>query len=85
MMPQRMTLLTMCSGEDYTLGVRLDKGILDVRKAVKVFDSGAPTTIDDLIRRGDQGLSELVEKAASSGRGFGGGKRNRVGSLHYQS
>jgi len=70
MMPQRMTLLTMRSGEGYTLGVKLDKGIVDVRKAAKAFKSGAPTTIDDLIRRGDQGLTELVDKAASSGRGF---------------
>ena len=69
MMPQRMTLLTMRSGEDYTLGVKLDEGILDVRKAAKVFKSGVPTTIDSLIRRGDQGLTELVEKAASSGKG----------------
>ena len=65
-MPRRMTLLTMRSGEDYTLGVKTDKGILDVRRAVKAFKSGAPTTIDDLIRRGDQGLAGLIEKALSS-------------------
>lgn len=69
-MPRQMTLLTMRSGEDYTLGVRLDKGILDVRKAAKAFKSGAPTTIDDLIHRGDQGLTELVAKALSSGKGL---------------
>jgi 2-keto-4-pentenoate hydratase/2-oxohepta-3-ene-1,7-dioic acid hydratase in catechol pathway len=69
-MPQRMTLLTMRSGEDYTLGVKLEKGILDVRKAAKAFQSGAPTTIDDLIRRGDQGLTELINKALSSGKGL---------------
>ena len=65
-MPRGMTLLTMRSGDDYTLGVRTDKGILDVRRAAKAFKSGAPTTIDDLIRRGDQGLTELLEKALSS-------------------
>jgi 2-keto-4-pentenoate hydratase/2-oxohepta-3-ene-1,7-dioic acid hydratase in catechol pathway len=70
MMPQRMTLLTMRSGEDYTLGVKLDKGILDVRKAAKAFKSGAPTTSDELIRRGDVGLTELVEKAVSRGKGL---------------
>ena len=69
-MPRKMTLLTMRSGEDYTLGVKLDKGILDVRKAAKMLKSGAPTTIDSLIRRGDQGLTELVEKAASSEKGL---------------
>ena len=69
-MPRRMTLLTMRSGDDYTLGVKLDKEILDVRKAAKMLKSGAPTTIDSLIRRGDQGLTELVEKAASGGKGL---------------
>jgi len=48
----------------------LEKGILDVRKAVKAFKSGAPTSIDDLIRRGDQGLTELIAKALSGGRGL---------------
>jgi 2-keto-4-pentenoate hydratase/2-oxohepta-3-ene-1,7-dioic acid hydratase in catechol pathway len=69
-MPRRMTLLTMRSGDDYTLGVRSEKGILDVQKAAKAFKSGAPTTIDDLIRRGDQGLTELVGKALASGKGL---------------
>ncbi len=69
-MARGMTLLTMRSGDDYTLGVKLDKGILDVRKAAKAFKSGTPTTIDSLIRRGDQGLTELVDKAASSGKGL---------------
>jgi 2-keto-4-pentenoate hydratase/2-oxohepta-3-ene-1,7-dioic acid hydratase in catechol pathway len=69
-MPRRMTLLTMRRGENYTLGVKTEKGILDVRKAAKAFKSGAPTTIDDLIRRGDQGLTELIEKALSNGKGL---------------
>ncbi len=69
-MAKRMTLLTMRSGEDYSLGVKLDKGILDVKKAAKAFKSKVPTTIDDLIRRGDQGLTELVDKATSSGKGL---------------
>jgi len=60
----------MRSGESYTLGVKMDKGIVDVRKAAKVFKSRAPTTIDELIRQGDQGLTELVEKAVSSSKGL---------------
>ena len=48
----------------------MDKGIVDVRKAAKVFKSRAPTTIDELIRQGDQGLTELVEKAVSSSKGL---------------
>ena len=69
-MPHGMTLLTMRSGEDYTLGVKLEKGILDVRKAAKAFKSKAPTTIDDLLWRGDQGLIELMNKALSRGKGL---------------
>jgi len=69
-MPRGMTLLTMRSGDDYTLGVKTEKGILDVRKSARAFKSRAPTTIDDLIRRGDQGLAELVEKALSGGKGL---------------
>jgi hypothetical protein len=69
-MARGITLLTMRSGDDYTLGVKTEKGILDVRKAVRAFKSGAPTTIDDLIRRGDQGLAELMEKALSGGKGL---------------
>ncbi len=61
--------MTMRSGEDYGLGVKLEKGILDVRKTAKALKSEAPTTIDDLLWRGDQGLTELVGKALSSGKG----------------
>ncbi len=68
MMPRQMTLVTMRRGKDYSLGVKLDQGILDVRKTAKVLKSKAPATMDDLIRRGDQGLSELVAKAVSSGK-----------------
>jgi len=70
MMPKQMTLLTIRKGEDYSLGVKLERGVLDVREAAKAFKSKAPTTMDDLIRRGAQGLTELVEKAISSGKGF---------------
>ena len=69
-MPRGMTLLTMRSGEDYSLGVKMEKGILDVRKAAKALKSEAPTTIDNLLRRGDQGLTELVGKVLSSGKGL---------------
>jgi 2-keto-4-pentenoate hydratase/2-oxohepta-3-ene-1,7-dioic acid hydratase in catechol pathway len=68
MMPRGMTLLTIQRGGEYSLGVRLDKGILDVRKAAKTHKSGAPSSIDDLIRRGDHGLTELINKALFSGK-----------------
>jgi 2-keto-4-pentenoate hydratase/2-oxohepta-3-ene-1,7-dioic acid hydratase in catechol pathway len=58
-----MTLVTLRSGDAYALGVKTDLGILDVLKTAKFMRSPAPTTIDDLIRRGDRGLTELVKVA----------------------
>jgi hypothetical protein len=61
--PKRMTFVTLHSGDVYSLGVKTDLGILDVLKTAKFIRSPAPTTIDDLIRRGDRGLTELVKVA----------------------
>ncbi len=61
--PKRMTFVTLRSGDAYALGVKTDLGILDVLKTAKFIRSPAPTTIDDLIRRGDRGLTELVKVA----------------------
>jgi len=43
--------------------VKTDLGILEVTKTAKFLRSPAPTTIEDLIRRGDRGLTELVKVA----------------------
>jgi 2-keto-4-pentenoate hydratase/2-oxohepta-3-ene-1,7-dioic acid hydratase in catechol pathway len=67
-MPKQMTLVTLRNGEGYSLGVKTDKGILDVKKAAKQFKSSAPTDIDELIRSGDRGLTELVKTAGASGK-----------------
>src|SRR6267143_1065409 len=61
--PKRMTFVTVRSGDAYGLGVKTDQGILDVAKTAKFVRSPAPTTIDDLIRRGERGLTELVKVA----------------------
>jgi 2-keto-4-pentenoate hydratase/2-oxohepta-3-ene-1,7-dioic acid hydratase in catechol pathway len=58
-----MTFVTLRSGDEYGLGVKTDLGILDVMLAAKFFRSSAPTGIDDLIRRGERGLSELIKVA----------------------
>lgn len=67
-MPKNMTFVTLRSGDDYRLGIKTDRGILDVRKAVAELRIQAPTTIDDVIRgRGDNGaLAGLVHKAQSA-------------------
>ncbi|HEV8096082.1 MAG TPA: fumarylacetoacetate hydrolase family protein [Burkholderiales bacterium] len=70
-MPKGMMLLTMRSGDRYTLGIKTDKGILDVAAAAKALKSGAPVTMDELLERGDSGLTELRDRAlASSGKGL---------------
>jgi len=69
--PKRMTFVTLHSGDVYGLGVKTDLGILDVAKTAKFIRSPAPTTIDDLIRRGDRGLTELVRwRSRARPRGF---------------
>src|SRR5713226_9657200 len=60
---KRMIFVTLRSVDAYGLGVRTDLGILDVTKTAKFLRSPAPTTIDDLGRRGDRGLTELVKVA----------------------
>ena len=65
-MARGMTLLTMRSGDAYTLGVKTAKGILDVAAAAKRFRSAAPTNMDALIAGGDQGLGALAAKAAAA-------------------
>ena len=62
-MPKGMTLLTMRTGDHYTLGIKTEKGILDVAAAAKAYKSGAPTTTDALFAGGDQGLGALRDRA----------------------
>jgi 2-keto-4-pentenoate hydratase/2-oxohepta-3-ene-1,7-dioic acid hydratase in catechol pathway len=66
-MPKGMTLLTMRSGERYTLGIKTEKGILDVAAAAKTFKSGAPVTADALFAGGDQGLTALRDQSLRAG------------------
>jgi len=66
-MPKAMTFVTLASGGSYGLGVKTDRGILDVRAAAKQFKSAAPVTIDALIRGGDGGLTELVGTSIAKG------------------
>jgi 2-keto-4-pentenoate hydratase/2-oxohepta-3-ene-1,7-dioic acid hydratase in catechol pathway len=66
-MPRNMILVTLRSGEEYSLGIKTDKGILDVKKAAHAARSNAPTTIDELLAVGDRGLTELRDLALASG------------------
>jgi 2-keto-4-pentenoate hydratase/2-oxohepta-3-ene-1,7-dioic acid hydratase in catechol pathway len=67
-MPKSMTFVTIGKGGQYSLGVKTDKGILDVKAAATFFGKKVPTHIDDVIRRGDKGLTALVRAALKSGK-----------------
>ena len=66
-MAKNMTVLNYQAGNQYVLGVKTVKGILEVAKAAKQFKVTAPINTDDLIQNGDQGLGKLVGLALSQG------------------
>jgi 2-keto-4-pentenoate hydratase/2-oxohepta-3-ene-1,7-dioic acid hydratase in catechol pathway len=70
-MPKGMTFLTLSKNGQYSLGVKTDKGILDVKAAARLFNKKVPTLIDDVIQSGDQGLTALVRTALSSDKAKG--------------
>jgi 2-keto-4-pentenoate hydratase/2-oxohepta-3-ene-1,7-dioic acid hydratase in catechol pathway len=51
-LPRGMTLLSVRSEHGDTLGVKTDRGILDVRRASLVLHLPAPLTLDDLLQEG---------------------------------
>jgi len=67
-MPKNMTFVTISKKGKYSLGVKTEKGILDIKAASRMFRKKVPVLIDDVIRRGDQGLSGLVHSALKSRR-----------------
>ncbi len=58
-----MTFVTISKSGKFGLGVKTEKGILDVRAAATRFNKKVPLTTDDVIRRGDRGLTALVRTA----------------------
>ena len=67
-MLRNMTLAVLRDGNELSLGVKTDRGILNVRKAASVFGTPAPTTIDEVLA--DEGssaaLPQLVDKASAA-------------------
>jgi 2-keto-4-pentenoate hydratase/2-oxohepta-3-ene-1,7-dioic acid hydratase in catechol pathway len=62
-----LTLLNIRRGLECRLGVKTDKGILDVIDAAKILHMHAPATIDDLLQNEDgPSLNALVDAAAKS-------------------
>jgi 2-keto-4-pentenoate hydratase/2-oxohepta-3-ene-1,7-dioic acid hydratase in catechol pathway len=68
-MPRGLTFATLKRETGYGLGVRTDRGVLDVVAAERDFHESAPTTIDAVFRgEGDvDGLKRLTDKAGASG------------------
>src|SRR5258705_7122455 len=65
--PRGMTFATIRRGGELSLAIKTDRGLLDVRTAESAFHQGAPTTIDEVIRRGGgPQLQALLTKAAAS-------------------
>jgi len=66
-MARGLTLLTMRRNGEFRLGVKTDKGILDVPEAARALGMQAPATIDDLLRNEDgRNLNTLVDAALRS-------------------
>src|SRR5467141_3311692 len=67
-MPRGLTFATLKRDTGYGLGLRTERGILDVVAAEQDFHENAPTTIDAVFRgEGDtDGLKRLVDKASAS-------------------
>jgi len=62
-----LILLTMRRNGEYRLGVKTDKGILDVPQAAKLLNMHAPATMDDLLQNEDgPSLIALVGAALES-------------------
>ena len=67
-MPKGMTFATLRRSDGYGLGLRTDRGILDVTATEKDFSQGAPTSITAVLKgQGDiAALNRLAEKAKAS-------------------
>ena len=66
--PTGMTFATLRRGDGFGLGLRTERGILDVVAAEQDFREGAPTSIDAVFKgQGDiSGLKRLADKAGAS-------------------
>src|SRR5687768_12178617 len=64
-MPRGMTLVSLRRGQELSLGIKTDRGILDVVEAERLFRQNAPTTIDEVFARGGgPELERLLERGA---------------------
>jgi 2-keto-4-pentenoate hydratase/2-oxohepta-3-ene-1,7-dioic acid hydratase in catechol pathway len=65
--PRGMRLLTMRVNGEYCLGVKTEKGVLDVKRAAEHLKMPSPASIDDLLQNGKGGqLRRLLDTATHS-------------------
>ncbi|WCK54573.1 fumarylacetoacetate hydrolase family protein [Aneurinibacillus sp. Ricciae_BoGa-3] len=65
-----MKLLHIKKGDQLTLGVLRENGVIDIQKAASEWDQVFPSTIDDLIESGKEGIENFeraVDQMVSSG------------------
>src|SRR5689334_17331053 len=69
-LPRGLVLANLRRADGFGLGVRTERGILDVAAAEQELHENAPTTIDAFLKgQGDvEGLKRLVDKSQSAGR-----------------
>ncbi len=67
-LPKNVTLLSIQQEDGAeTLGVKTDKGIIDVRRAAQILGLSAPITLEELLKEGSaSGLNKLIAAASSS-------------------
>jgi 2-keto-4-pentenoate hydratase/2-oxohepta-3-ene-1,7-dioic acid hydratase in catechol pathway len=66
-MARGLTVLNVRQGGEYRLGVKNEKGVLDVVEAARILHMHAPATVDDLLQNEDGlSLNALVDAAARS-------------------
>lgn len=65
-MPRGMTLLNMRRSGGYGLGVRTEKGILDVSAAGQALGLPVPLDMDDLLQNGKGGMLKALVEAAQA-------------------
>ena len=67
-LPKQMTFCTLRKGGEYSLGLKTNRGILDVKKAAQALRKNVPLTIDEVLQGADaQALKALMDQALANG------------------
>lgn len=56
-----MKLVNFKVGEEIRFGLRTETGIIDVQKAADTYSLDVPTTVEEAIARGEEGLAQLAQ------------------------